>query len=303
MIRRSAFMFVVSAALLLFWSAAQSVASPRCFPAAVEPLESGATRSHDQYFAARNYATPDCGMYQPGKAASLYRALIRHLGWDLYARALWRLGALEPGLKAAADFPPDRVLFRIMALHALGKDDGRQADAVFERNFAPNPPPLEARALFEHEKSLGLNDGTRRLLDDVTATPLLAGPALTRCFTMNASRQFDDQVALGCAHLGDRFAEVVPFLEDRRTFMRATRDMINRLAGRRVGGALLLGAERHLESSGVKAIEKAYCWLLWAEDAGSDVEPLMSAVMGRLSEPEREKAWCSAKTDAMPPPL
>ncbi|MCR9222386.1 MAG: hypothetical protein NXI21_19360, partial [Alphaproteobacteria bacterium] len=209
----------------------------------------------------------------------------------------------EPRLRAERAAPSDALLFRVIALNSDRTEPPEAAWAELAERFAPEDPPAGAKQALADELARPVSDSMAALLADARDEPLLQGVARLRCFYMGMSRLFSPAVRLDCARLGYRLADRTPFADAWGDLRLAANAAVNVLGSQGYGPALLFGAERHLQARGMKPPRWAFEWLLLAERAGAETEPLMSHVKGRLDPREIEAATLNVRTLGIPPPL
>ncbi|MCR9221724.1 MAG: hypothetical protein NXI21_15990, partial [Alphaproteobacteria bacterium] len=72
-------------------AAAPAMAGPGCYERSAGQVEAGVVDDGYDYFAARHFANPACGAYDPERAEALYRRALIHAGGPNIAAGYWAL--------------------------------------------------------------------------------------------------------------------------------------------------------------------------------------------------------------------
>ncbi|MCR9222385.1 MAG: hypothetical protein NXI21_19355 [Alphaproteobacteria bacterium] len=265
-------------------ASAPAAAAPGCYERSAARVEAGVVDDGVDYFAARHFANPTCGAYDPERAEALYRRALIHAGGRSIAAGYWALLRREPALARRPGAPSAALLFRIAAVGSLSAGTPAKIRAAFAGTFHGAAPP-EAFLVLEETLAASQEARLSRLVADAREEPLLRGAALSRCISPK------DQVSAGtlfsCFLHQEEMARGSLYPHIRDWARDASEMLLYLLANRGHSDALVHGARLLLARGDVRSLEQAYRWLLWADAEHPGAAEVRAALESRIPDSRR----------------
>lgn len=269
----------------LLTASGPAAAAPGCFKRSAGQVEAGVVDDGYDYFAARHFANPACGAYDPARAEALYRRALIHAGGPNIAAGYWALLRREPALARRPGAPSEALLFRIAAVGALSARKPAEIRAFFAGVFHGAAPP---EAFMVLEEILAASDEARlsRLVADARDEPLLRGATLYDCmWTSNTGLSRATRFA--CALFFEEMATSTIYAVHREMVQSATSRAFWLLAMEGHPDALLHGARRFLALGDAQSLESAYLWLSWEPGPDREIAALLEELDRRIPASRR----------------
>lgn len=274
-------------------------AAPGCYERSAAQVDAGVIDDDYDYFAARHFANPDCGDFDPDRAAVLYRRALTYTGGPNIAAGYYALLRDHPDIAARPDSPSSETLWRIAARGVSGWD-GNTHD-LLKTWFGPSDGP-RAIAFLKDLESSPAHESFGALLEALEEQPILIGRTFNECRTGAASS--DRPIpTFRCSEVMAEIAQRTPYREDREFAKRHQLQLLYFAAYRNNPDALIAGAKMFLKSDHEGGVRDAYKWLIRIDDGPEDLVQLREEVAGRLSLTDRTLIHLLVRKDDAPPLL